>query len=348
MSRLHQAALMGDLPLVQQYLSEGDNPNELDDGDSALHAVTVTNVICHDMFNTNTDPKNRVQIVEALVNAGANINHQDKIGRTALWHAACIHDEIMVDCLIKNRADVNLGDRYDEAPLHRASECDIGGNVDFAVVLRLLLEAGANPYAISRIGATPMSSIEFSDRPELVNLFKAYAGASKRPAPTKYDNDMKSLMETVSKLGFLKPQGAPSVLPEVQTVEQAQAHSPTTEDQASNQSLMVDRTPAQQARNVKKAYLITGGTAKSRDEKASELCRDEAFYMYATYRNGDEAVVIFSDKHSDFDGMNFNEAKALAGAASLGANFRTSTFGPVSRFGMIDISNVETRSTYRM
>ena len=70
--------------------------------------------------------------------------------------------------------------------------------------------------------------------------------------------------------------------------------------------------------------------------------------MYATYRNGDEAVVIFSDKHSDFDGMNFNEAKALAGAASLGANFRTSTFGPVSRFGMIDISNVETRSTYRM
>lgn len=63
--------------------------------------------------------------------------------------------------------------------------------------------------------------------------------------------------------------------------------------------------------------------------------------MYGDYKGQDELAVIFSAKHSDFKDMTFEEAKKIAGKTILSSNFKTSTFGQESRFGIIDVTRLK-------
>lgn len=91
-------------------------------------------------------------------------------------------------------------------------------------------------------------------------------------------------------------------------------------------------------RKVSKAFLITGGTEEKRREKYIQLCTDEQFLMYASYKGENELAVIFSCHHSDFEGMNFEEAKKIAGSQELGCNIRIGTFDYEHRFGLINVT----------
>ncbi|MFT3742284.1 MAG: hypothetical protein QM752_06420 [Gammaproteobacteria bacterium] len=92
-----------------------------------------------------------------------------------------------------------------------------------------------------------------------------------------------------------------------------------------------------------KAFLITGGTQESRNEKYKELFNVDPLSMCSTYEKEDELAVFFSSKHEDFEGMTFEKTKKLAGSSVLSSNFLTiHSRGPKS--GIINLPFPENQS----
>ena len=87
-----------------------------------------------------------INTVYALINVGAHINttiniphDSDLHGRTALSCAVENGDIETVQLLIEHHANVNLADTTDDAPLHWAARCNSSGEI-----IVLLLKAGAD------------------------------------------------------------------------------------------------------------------------------------------------------------------------------------------------------------
>lgn len=94
-------------------------------------------------------------------------------------------------------------------------------------------------------------------------------------------------------------------------------------------------------RHVSKAFLITGGNEKTRQQKYKELCEYSEHYeylMYSHHKGDNELAVIFSVRLDDFESMTFQEAKALAGSSQLGLYPVELKNKP--RFGVINVTPV--------
>ncbi|XP_078804795.1 protein phosphatase 1 regulatory subunit 12A isoform X7 [Oryzias latipes] len=88
--------------------------------------------------------------VAALLRQGADINHANVDGLTAL-HQACIDENAeMVQFLVESGSDINRGDNEGWTPLHAASSCG------FIQIARYLIEQGANVGAINSEGELPL------------------------------------------------------------------------------------------------------------------------------------------------------------------------------------------------
>ncbi|MBC6412135.1 MAG: ankyrin repeat domain-containing protein, partial [Hyphomonadaceae bacterium] len=85
--------------------------------------------------------------VTALIDAGADIEAQDKDGRTPLYQAAFLGKAETVAALIKAGADVNARTKYSQTPLHKAHG---------AGMVAALIEAGADVEARDKWGKTPL------------------------------------------------------------------------------------------------------------------------------------------------------------------------------------------------
>ncbi|KAF5632082.1 hypothetical protein F52700_6601 [Fusarium sp. NRRL 52700] len=68
--------------------------------------------------------ENSIPGVDVLLRHGAQVNSQDRHGRTALFWAAVNNSEEMARLLLENAADVDLADEHGATPLHMALECD--------------------------------------------------------------------------------------------------------------------------------------------------------------------------------------------------------------------------------
>jgi serine/threonine protein kinase len=88
------------------------------------------------------------EIAKVLIVNGANVNAQDKNGWTPLHEAAFWGCMNVVKLLIENGANVNAKNKFGNTPLHLAS---IRGNIE---IVRLLLEHGADPDIINNGGNT--------------------------------------------------------------------------------------------------------------------------------------------------------------------------------------------------
>lgn len=125
---LHLASDDGNLELVKLLIERNADVNARDKKNSRpLHLISR---------------RGPVEAVELLLNSGAETNAQNDNGWTALHVASREGAVDVVKCLLATgRADMKIGDADRRTPLHLASQ-----NQN-AKIVRLLIEAGADPFA---------------------------------------------------------------------------------------------------------------------------------------------------------------------------------------------------------
>lgn len=67
--------------------------------------------------NPHISEKQKCYMVEKLVNLGTNINHRNIFGETTLYLAVLSHQNLVVDCLLKNGANPNISGIHNITPL---------------------------------------------------------------------------------------------------------------------------------------------------------------------------------------------------------------------------------------
>uniref|UniRef100_A0A182JKY4 ANK_REP_REGION domain-containing protein n=1 Tax=Anopheles atroparvus TaxID=41427 RepID=A0A182JKY4_ANOAO len=88
--------------------------------------------------------------VTMMVQSGANINHRNRGGHSALQYACSKGKLHIVNYLLGAGADVNITDRLGETPLHRAT------SQGHKHIVEALLAHGANPNIANKEGNTPL------------------------------------------------------------------------------------------------------------------------------------------------------------------------------------------------
>jgi ankyrin repeat protein len=105
---------------------------------------------------------NNIKIILWLIENGANINHQDRNGLSAL-HAASIYGHIdIIKILLENGADANVIDFYGNNPLLTATHyacLNVATENNYRIV-EILLKNGSNPYNKNNYGKTPFEVSE--------------------------------------------------------------------------------------------------------------------------------------------------------------------------------------------
>ncbi|KAK3390249.1 ankyrin repeat-containing domain protein [Podospora didyma] len=149
---------------VLHYATGRNTPNMLETIEALLDAGADVNAIDDDgdtpliqcMINGRAD------VAELLIRHGADLNVINKLGVTAL--TGCAGKGIMnvIEVLLKHGADVNLCSEARVTALHLAAAQD-----DPAVVRRLL-EAGANPHLAGRYELTPLHVASQNDNEEIL------------------------------------------------------------------------------------------------------------------------------------------------------------------------------------
>lgn len=175
-----------DTPALEQMISAGLDPNTvLDDaGTTLLHKAAMM-----------TEGK----MMEMLIRRGANVNAQDKHGRTALLIVANVLQTDITDMLLKQKADATLADRQGKNPLHyflrvegmlvlenkssRRDEKKYAQGEDIVRKnLAMLLECGANPESKDSAGKSPLDVARENGVEETIKLLESRAAAQDAPA----------------------------------------------------------------------------------------------------------------------------------------------------------------------
>ena len=103
-----------------------------------------------------------------MVEAGMPVDIDDGHDWTALSRAAWNNQTEVVRCLLGKRANVNKQDRFGRTALHVAS---IKSNTD---VMRILLQHGARKDITDNIGITPIDHARWRNYKEAVDLLEQY------------------------------------------------------------------------------------------------------------------------------------------------------------------------------
>ncbi len=154
---LHVTAELGDIALTRFFVDQGLDPAQPDgDGHSALR------------YAARNYPA--LDVMEVLVNAGADVNAASKTGITAL-SAACSSNESLeaVIWLLNSGADPNLVPKDRNSPLLRATRLK---NTE---MVRALLEAGADPLFIGKGDETASRIAKKKNAQHILKLIVQYA-----------------------------------------------------------------------------------------------------------------------------------------------------------------------------
>ncbi|KAE8783981.1 26S proteasome non-ATPase regulatory subunit 10 [Hordeum vulgare] len=144
-----------------------------EDGRSLVHAVTALVAAGGDAVASAVNGKDEegwapihsvassgnAEIVDILLDHGANVDLTTDAGRTALHYAASKGRLLIAQTLIAHRANVNKKDKFGCTPLHRAAST---GNAELC---EYLLEEGADIDAVDKLGQSPiMHAVICEDR----------------------------------------------------------------------------------------------------------------------------------------------------------------------------------------
>ncbi|MFT6969640.1 MAG: ankyrin repeat protein [Roseivirga sp.] len=101
---IHTAALTGDLEAIQQHIKAGSNLNEKESFGGSSPLISAA------LFN-------KPEIVEALIEAKANINQVNNDGSTALHSSAFFCNTEVVEILLANGADKSIKNNFGSTAL---------------------------------------------------------------------------------------------------------------------------------------------------------------------------------------------------------------------------------------
>ena len=104
------------------------------------------------------------EVVELLIKEGANVDAVDDNGNTPLFSAALSGKREMVELLIEKRANVDAVNKVKNTPLHAAA---LSGKRE---VVEFLIEKGANINAVNESKNTPLHAATLSGKREVVEL----------------------------------------------------------------------------------------------------------------------------------------------------------------------------------
>ena len=139
---LHGAAAAGNLGMVEVLLDRGADPDATDSwGHTPLYCAA------------NESAAGGGPVVRALVHAGANVNGRDRLQQCSALHMAARRGNVEVaEALLDCGADIEIRDRKGDTPLRRAV------NTGKAAVAALLLARGADKDAQGSRGLTPVQA----------------------------------------------------------------------------------------------------------------------------------------------------------------------------------------------
>ena len=119
--------------------------------------------------------------LQAMIDAGADVNAKTDGGNTPLHSAAVFGKAEMIPILVKAGADVNAKDEYDNTPLHLAvfkGIAEVIGNTPLHLavfkgnveVISVLVKAGADVNAKGFVGWTPLHTAARTGQTEVISI----------------------------------------------------------------------------------------------------------------------------------------------------------------------------------
>jgi ankyrin repeat protein len=157
---------------IFKYITSGDE-SKLNVWLKSLDNVNDINLRNHKDFAPLhvASKKNNKDIVQLIINYGANIDEQNKDGRTPLFYAVEKGNIDMVQLLINAGANIHLPDEDDaHSPLHCAAYSE------YAEIVKLLIDTGAQVNRQDENGCTPLEYAVQNNNHKMVKLL-LFAGA---------------------------------------------------------------------------------------------------------------------------------------------------------------------------
>jgi len=138
---LHQASAQGNLAMVELFLRLGADVHAKDGGSHPpLYSVA----------NECGGPEGAA-VVRALVQSGADVNASDGVKHCTALHMAARRGHVEIaEALLDCGAEIDARDSLGETPLRRSVNCNK------IQVADLLLRRKANPHSIGSKGLTPL------------------------------------------------------------------------------------------------------------------------------------------------------------------------------------------------
>ena len=150
---LHVASAQGSLPLVEMLLSLGADPN-VRDGGSHTPLYSVAN---------ECDTPGGGSVVRTLVEHGADVNADDGVKRCTALHMAARRGNVEIaEALLQCGADLEARDSLGETPLRRAVNCNK------TEVAALFLKWGADVHSRGSKNLTPVLAARSSAMKQLL------------------------------------------------------------------------------------------------------------------------------------------------------------------------------------
>jgi ankyrin repeat protein len=138
---LHAASAAGNLSIVAALLKLGVDANIQDAGGHAP------------LYCVGNECPGGSSVVSALVQGGAKVDACDGVKRCTALHMAARRGNVEVsEALLEFGANIEARDSVGETPLRRAVNCGK------TLVAALLLSKGANPHSVGSKGLTPLSA----------------------------------------------------------------------------------------------------------------------------------------------------------------------------------------------